>query len=233
MRTEGQSLFKKHRLVSSFIYDLPMGQDMARGVVRELLLRRGPAPGSPAAPAAGCAVPRAGASPAGHCPAPRGGTGEGEGLRTRRGQKDKGTDKRNGGEAGMGGQRKGGLLFFSSFYYPRVTPKENKEPRSKGYNTRVGRRYFCPPTSPGVSAMGFPCQPRYARRRAKTSLPRVEERAPIPGFGAPNTGRLVPPGSERGAVASALLLPAGLIVFSTQPRSPSSPSPSDNLQPLP
>lgn len=163
----------------------PWPQDMARGVVRELLLRRGPAPGSPAAPAAGCAVLRAGASPAGHCPAPRGGTGEGGGLRKRRGQKDKGAARRNGGEAGMGGQGKGGLLFFLSFYYPRVTPKENKEPQSKGYNTRVGRRYFCPPTSPGVSATGFPCQPRYARRRDKPLRPGWRSGHPSPGLGRP------------------------------------------------
>lgn len=104
----------------------PWPQDMARGVVRELLLRRGPAPGSPGAPAAGCAVLRAGASPAGHCPASRGGTGERGGLRTRGGQKDKGADKRNGGEAGIGGQRKGGLLFFYRFIIPGLHRRKTK-----------------------------------------------------------------------------------------------------------
>lgn len=33
-------------------------------------------------------------------------------LRKQRGQKDKGAAGRNGGEAGAGGQRKGGLLSF-------------------------------------------------------------------------------------------------------------------------
>lgn len=39
-----------------------------------------------------------------------------------------------------------------------VARKENKEPQAKGCDTREGRRYFCPLTSPGVSAQGFPCR---------------------------------------------------------------------------
>lgn len=96
----------------------PWPQSMARGVVWELLLRRGPAPGSPAAPAAGCAMLRAGASPAGRAPLEG---RHGGGLRKQRGEKDKGAARRNEGETGMGGQRKGGLLFFIVLLSPGYT----------------------------------------------------------------------------------------------------------------
>lgn len=51
----------------------------------------------------------------------------------------------------MGGQRKGGLLFFFlSFYYPRVTRKENAEPQSKSCNGRGGEGIYVPREGPEV-----------------------------------------------------------------------------------
>lgn len=162
MRTQGQSLFTKHRLVFSSIYGLPVASGYGKGFFWNPCFSVAPAPGSPAVPAAGCAGLRVGASPGGHCSPPRGGTGERGGVvvREQRGQKDKGSARSNGGEARMGGQRKGGcwFFFFLSFYYPRVTRKESKEPQSKGCNTRVagGGKVFLSLDKPRSFGYGFP-----------------------------------------------------------------------------
>lgn len=44
------------------------------------------------------------------------GSGGWDGLREQRGQKDKGSARSNGAEAGMGGQSKGGCCFFCFFF---------------------------------------------------------------------------------------------------------------------
>lgn len=65
-----------------------------------------------------------------------------------------------------------------------VARKENKEPQAKGCDTREGRRYFCPLTSPGVSAQGFPCRVDVPDGE-KTSPRSVEGRAGPQSFGYP------------------------------------------------
>lgn len=96
VRTEGQSLFKKHRPVYLLQLRPPRGLSIWQGG----LFRN----------SYGRAVPRLEGRRGGR----RGG------LRKQRGRKDKGAARRNGGEAGMRGHRKGGLFFF--FFIVLLSP---------------------------------------------------------------------------------------------------------------
>lgn len=158
-----------------------------------------------------------GNDPARARPAPRAGGGCAEKTERAEGQ-SRCQEKRRRGRGGRTEKGRAAMLaMLFIVLLPRVTRKENKEPQSKGCNTCEGRRYFCPLTSPGVSALGFPCQRRCARWR-ETSRLSVEGRPSAPEFRAPNTGRPVSPGGERVAVASSRLIPAGLILFPTRRR---------------
>lgn len=112
-------------------------------------------------------------------------------------------------------------ISFYRFITPGLHGRKTKN-RNQRAITHV-RRYFCPPTSPGVSAMGFPCQPQTERQSSRLQ---VEKRAPIPGGREHSTDRPVSLGGKREAAASVPLFPTGLILFSTQPH------PSRPLLPL-
>lgn len=127
----------------------------------------------------------------------------------------------------MGGDReRAGCCFVLSFYCPRVTRKENKEPVSKGCNTCGRRRYLCSLTSTGVSTMGVPCQLRYARRRDKPldSGRRSGHRPRVAGAQRGPAG--VSGRRARSGDLGSPLYPRGWFYF---PRSPNF-SLSDNLQ---
>lgn len=99
---------------------------------------------------------------------------------TERAEGQRRCQKWRGGRGGRTGKGRAAMLsILFIVLLAQVTRKENKEPQSKGCNTREGRKYFCLPTSPGVSALGFPCQRRCARWR-ETSPPAVEGRASVP-----------------------------------------------------
>lgn len=146
------------------------------------------------------------------------------GLRSdnREGRRTKALPEVGGGRGGRTEKGRAAMLaMLFIVLLARVTRKENKEPQSKGCNTREGRRYFCPPVSTGVSPLS---ESRCARQR-ETSPPSVEGRASVPEFRAPNTSVRVSPGGERVAVASSLIS-AGLILFPMQRQCL---SPFDNL----
>lgn len=109
VRTEGQSLFKKHRPVYLLQLRPPRGLSIWQGG----LFRN----------SYGRAVPRLEGRRGGR----RGG------LRKQRGRKDKGAARRNGGKAGMRGHRKGGLFFF---FYRFIIPGSHGR-KTKNRNQRA------------------------------------------------------------------------------------------------
>ena len=126
MRTQGQSLFKKHRLVFSSLYGLPMTSRYGKGGCSGTPARRGPAPGSPAAPAARCAVLRAWSVPGRALPPSEGRHGGGKGGReSREGKRTKALPEVE-GRQGWEDRERAAAIIFLSFYYPRVTRKEKK-----------------------------------------------------------------------------------------------------------
>lgn len=151
--------------------------------------------GSPEA--AACAGLEAGAAPPGHGPAPRAGGGCAE--KTQRAQAQRRCQKRGRGRGRRTGKGRAAVLaVLFIVLLARVTRKENKEPQSKGCITREGRRYFCTSTSPGVSALGFPCQRQCARWRETSPLS-------VPEFRAPNTS--IPCVTEPRASSGGLVSP--------------------------
>lgn len=82
----------------------------------------------------------------------------------------------------MGEQGKGGLIFlFIVLLSPGLKGRKTKNGSQRAI-IHV-RRHFFPPTSPGVSAMGFPCQPRYAQWRDRALGWKSRQRSP--GFARP------------------------------------------------
>lgn len=125
-----------------------------QGVLWKLLPRRGAAAGAPRPPLVrgfGRERPRPGT---GTAPLPE---RVGAGLRKPRGQKDKGA-ARSGGRQGRKDREREGCYaryaiycFISPGYRVRKTKNRNRR-------AVIHVRYFCLPTSPGVSPLGFPCQ---------------------------------------------------------------------------